>query len=253
MIKVLILEDEQLAADDLEKLLKSVKPEYSVLSKIGSVTKAKEYLSANSPDLILSDIQLADGTCFDIFEEIDLEIPIIFTTAYNQYAIKAFKEFSIDYLLKPFGKQDLELALDKFEKIQGAISRIKLNDLHNLILNSANEYQQRFRVNFGDRYLSITTDNIAYFFSEERYTYLVTKENKQHIINSNLTELESRLNPKDFFRINRKIIVSFSSITKMIGHTKSRVKLDLQPPLPYSMEAIVSVEKSGEFKHWLNK
>ena len=117
---VLILEDEQLAADELERLLKIVRPGYIVESKIGSVNKATKWLGQYTPDLILSDIQLADGTCFEIFDNLTIEIPIIFTTAYNQYAIKAFKEFSIDYLLKPFGEKDLEVALEKFEKIQNS-------------------------------------------------------------------------------------------------------------------------------------
>jgi len=253
MTRVLILEDEPLAAADIKKRLLKIRPEYKVLESLGSVKKAVNWLKDEDPDLILSDIQLADGTCFEIFEKINKEIPIIFITAYNQYAIQAFKEFSVDYLLKPIDPRELEQAIDKFEKLHSAINLPELVAIKNLLLEGRGNYQERFRVNYGDTFLSVPVTEIAYFFSEDRYTYLVTKEGKQHIVNFNLSELENRLDPKLFFRINRKFIVNFHAITKMTGHTKSRVKLELKPPLPYSMEAIVSVEKSGDFKDWLNK
>jgi len=129
----------------------------------------------------------------------------------------------------------------------------ELVSLKKLLIERSEHFQERFRVTYGDTYLSVTVEDIAYFFSEDRYTYLVTNSGKQHIINFNLSELEKKLNPKDFFRINRKFIINFNAIIKMTSHTKSRVKLELDPPLPYSMEAIVSVEKSGDFKEWLNK
>jgi len=229
------------------------RPEYEILEIIGSVKKATAWLQSDSPDLILSDIQLADGTCFEVFENLNKEIPIIFITAYNQYAIQAFKEFSIDYLLKPIEPKEFQNAIEKFEKLHSAINLSELITIKNLLIQRNEKYQERFRVTFGDNYLSVPIEEIAYFFSEDRYTYLVTKSNKQYIINFNLSELESRLNPKIFFRINRKFIVNFGAIVKMTSHTKSRVKLELEPPLPYSMEAIVSVEKSGDFKDWLNK
>jgi len=253
MTRVLILEDEPLAANDLENILLKIKPEFEVVNKIGSIKKGIDFLNNEKVDLILSDIQLADGTCFEIFEKVEREIPIIFITAYNQYAIQAFKEISIDYILKPIGKEELVMALEKYEKLKTVLNLSEIVAIRELLINKQEGYQERFRVNYGDSYLSIKVEEIAYFFSEDRYTYLVSNVNKQHIINFNLTELEGRLDPKVFFRINRKFIVSFNSIQKMTGHTKSRVKLILAPPLPHSMEAIVSVEKSGEFKDWLNK
>lgn len=253
MTQVLLLEDEPLAADELKKILTKIRPGYEVREHIGSIKKAIVYLTKETPDLILSDIQLADGTCFEIFEKIEKEIPIIFITAYNQYAIQAFKEFSIDYLLKPVDSIEFRKAIEKYEKLHSAINLSELVAIKNLLIQKNEAYQERFRVTFGDNYLSIPTSEIAYFFSEDRYTYLVTANGKQHIINFNLSELEKKLDPKNFFRINRKFIVNFKSITKMTSHTKSRVKLDLQPSPPYSMEAIVSVEKSGEFKEWLNQ
>jgi DNA-binding LytR/AlgR family response regulator len=253
MTQILLLEDEPLAADELKKVLKDIRPDYKILEIIGSVKRAISWLESVSPDLILSDIQLADGTCFEIFENIDKEIPIIFITAYNQYAIQAFKEYSIDYLLKPIDRKELKSALEKFEKLHSTLNLTELVSLKNLLIEKSEEYQERFRVTYGDNYLSVMVDDIAYFFSEDRYTYLVTKSGKQHIINFNLSELENKLNPKDFFRINRKFIINFNAILKMTSYTKSRVKIELDPPLPYSMEAIVSVEKSGDFKEWLNQ
>jgi len=253
MTEVLLLEDEPLAANEIKQIVLKFRPDYEILEIIGSVKKAVTWLQNKTPGLILSDIQLSDGTCFEIFEKINKEIPIIFITAYNQYAIQAFKEFSIDYLLKPIVPEEFENAIEKFEKLNSAINLSELVAIKNLLIQRNAQYQERFRVNYGDNYLSIPIEDIAYFFSEDRYTYLVTKSGKQHIINFNLSELEDKIDPKQFFRINRKFIVNFKAITKMISHTKSRVKLELEPPLPYSMEAIVSVEKSGDFKDWLNK
>jgi DNA-binding LytR/AlgR family response regulator len=253
MKQVLMLEDEPLAANELKNILKELRPDYKVLDIIGSVKKGISWIEKENPDLILSDIQLADGTCFEIFENINKEIPIIFITAYNQYAIQAFKEFSIDYLLKPIDRKELQNAIEKFEKLHTTMNLSELVSLKNFLIERSELYQERFRVTYGDKYLAVTIKDIAYFFSEDRYTYLVTKTGRQHIINFNLSELEKKLNPKDFFRINRKFIVKFTSIVNMTSHTKSRVKLELDPPLPYSMEAIVSVEKSGDFKDWLNK
>jgi len=253
MTKVLLLEDEPLAANEIKQIVLKFRPDYQIREIIGSVKKAVTWLENNDTDLILSDIQLADGTCFEIFEKINKEIPIIFITAYNQYAIQAFKEFSIDYLLKPIEPAEFENAIEKYEKLNSAINLSELVAIKNLLIQKTEKYQERFRVNYADTFLSIPIEDIAYFFSEDRYTYLVTKTGKQHIINFNLSELEEKIDPKQFFRINRKFIINFNAITKMTSHTKSRVKLELEPPLPYSMEAIVSVEKSGDFKDWLNQ
>jgi len=253
MTQVLLLEDEPLAANDIKKTLLKFRPDYEILEVIGSIKKAIEWFQTGNPNLIISDIQLADGTCFEIFETINKQIPIIFITAYNQYAIQAFKEFGIDYLLKPIEPHEFQNAIEKFEKLNSAINLSELLAIKDLMIQRTEKYQERFRVTYGDNYLSVTVYDIAYFFSEDRYTYIVTKAGKQHIINFNLSELEKKLNPKDFFRINRKFLVNFNAIKKMTSHTKSRVKLELEPPLPYSMEAIVSVEKSGDFKDWLNK
>jgi DNA-binding LytR/AlgR family response regulator len=253
MTQILLLEDEPLAAEDLKKILKDLRPDYEIIEIIGSVEKAISWLEEENPDLVLSDIQLADGTCFEIFERINKEIPIIFITAYNQYAIQAFKEFSIDYLLKPIEREELQNAIEKFERLHRTMNLSELVSLKNILIERSDNYQERFRVTYGENYLSITVSDIAYFFSEDRYTYLVTRSGKQHIINFNLSELEKKLNPRDFFRINRKFIINFNAIIKMTSHTKSRVKVELDPALPYSMEAIVSVEKSGDFKDWLNK
>ena len=185
MTEVLLLEDEPLAANEIKQIVLKFRPDYQIQEIIGSVKKAVIWLKNNDPDLILSDIQLADGTCFEIFEKINKEIPIIFITAYNQYAIQAFKEYSIDYLLKPIEPAEFENAIEKYEKLNSAINLSELVAIKNLLIQRNEKYQERFRVNYGDTYLSITTEEIAYFFSEDRYTYLVTKSGKQHIINFN--------------------------------------------------------------------
>lgn len=253
MAKVVIIEDEPLAAGELETTIKEVDPEIEILAKLDSVKSSIEWLKKNEVDLIFSDIHLGDGKSFEIFDKLNIETPIIFTTAFDKYAIQAFKRNSLDYLLKPIGRKELEYALKQFWNIHKQIKKVDYQSLFtDLKFPVSTKFQERFMVTYGETYLSIGVSEVAYFFSEDRYTYLVSKQDRKHIISYNLTELESRLDPKDFFRINRKFIVSFSSIEKMSAHTKSRVKLQLKPALPYSMEAVVSVEKSGEFKKWLN-
>jgi len=254
MANIVIIEDEPLAAEELETAIKKADPELNIIAKLDSVKASLAWLKKNHADLIFSDIHLGDGKCFEIFEELKIDTPIIFTTAYDKYAIRAFKQNSLDYLLKPIGQDELEFALKQFRSIHKHTKKVDYNNLFNdMNFQMSNDFQERFMVTYGETYLSISISEVAYFFSEDRYTYLVTKENRKHIISFTLTELDLRLDPKDFFKINRKFIVSFGSISKMSAHTKSRVKLLLEPEPPYSMEAIVSVEKSGEFKRWLNK
>lgn len=253
MLDVAIIEDEHLAADDLEKLLLEVESDADVVIKLDSVKAAIDWLGHNSVDLIISDIELGDGLSFEIFNHIQNNTPIIITTAYDQYAIRAFKENSIDYLLKPIDKEELDSAIRKYKnwKKDG-----NLFDVSNLLeaLKPQNEpkYQERFMVTLGEKIHSIPESEVAYFFSEDRYTFLVTIQGQQHIINNNLGDLEGALNPKKFYRINRKFIISYGAIKNMIAYSKSRVKIDLVPPPPHAMEVVVSVERSGSFKKWLN-
>lgn len=255
MYRILIIEDEQMAADDLEKVINNMDDEVEIAAKTSSVISSIKWLQENEVDLILSDIQLGDGLCFEIFESLDINTPIIITTAYDNYAIQAFKQNSIDYLLKPIDENELKKALDKYKNLHGKSSEgLYVQDLiRSLKTYTGNVYQERFLITLGERIESIPISEVAYFFSEDRYTYLVGKTGRQHIINTNLGELEGRLDPKVFFRINRKYIISYHSINKMVAYSKSRVKIELSPEAPNAMDVIVSVERSGSFKKWLNQ
>lgn len=254
MFQVVIIEDEPLAAQDLEQTLIQLDEEIQIIAKLDSVASAVEWFQKNDADLILSDIQLGDGLSFDIFSTVETKAPIIITTAFDQYAIRAFKENSVDYLLKPIDKDELSVAIEKFKSSKQSQQEFDIeNFLDALKPEIRPSYQERFIVTLGERIISIPEGNVAYFFSEDRYTYLVEKTGKQHILNTNLGDLESTLNPKDFYRINRKYIISYRAIKSMVAYSKSRVKIDLDPAPPNSMEVVVSVERSGAFKRWLNR
>lgn len=253
MLEVAIIEDEPIAAEDLEKTLLKVAEDAKVIVKLDSVATATEWLSENEADLILSDIQLGDGLSFDIFRNLDLNTPIIITTAFDEYAIRAFKENSIDYLLKPIDSDELKSAIDKYRFWKKDDKAFDLGTMLEILRPAEKEHQERFIVTLGERIHSIPEEEVAYFFSEDRYTYLVDRNGKQHILNSNLGDLEKSLNPQKFYRINRKFIICYDAIQGMVAYSKSRVKIELLPPPPNSLDVIVSVERSGAFKKWLNR
>lgn len=253
MLTVAIIEDEPLAAEDLEKTLHEVDEEARVIVKLDSVNSAVQWLEENEVDLILSDIELGDGLSFEIFSKVVNTTPIIITTAYDQYAIRAFKENSVDYLLKPVDRSELENALKKYRSWKQSGQDYDMSSLLDALRpHSFQKFQERFMVTLGDKIRSIPAEEVAYFFSEDRYTFLVTLDGAQHIINMNLGDLEGSLDPKRFYRINRKFIISYGSIQNMVAYSKSRVKIDLVPPPPNAMDVVVSVERSGPFKKWLN-
>lgn len=254
MLNIAIIEDEPLAAEDLANTLKLIDEDFNVVIKLDSVKSAIAWLQQNNVDLILSDIELGDGLSFDIFSQVNKNIPIILITAYDQYAIRAFKENSIDYLLKPVDKDELRSAIDKYKNWVSENKTFDMDGLLNTLKSQAKPaYQERFLVTLGERISSIPEKDVAYFFSEDRYTFLVTNAGVQHIINYNLGDLEDSLNPTKFFRINRKFVISYDAIKGMIAYSKSRVKINLEPAPPSSMEVVVSVERSGSFKKWLNR
>ncbi|MFY0687542.1 MAG: response regulator transcription factor [Cyclobacteriaceae bacterium] len=252
-MQVVIIEDEPMAAEDLEKTLLKIADDATVIAKLDSVATATEWLGENECDLILSDIQLGDGLSFDIFRNLDLNTPIIITTAFDEYAIRAFKENSIDYLLKPIDSDELKRAFDKYRNWKADQKSFDLGGMIEALRPKEEKFQERFIVTLGDRIDSIPETEVAYFFSEDRYTYLVDFKGKQHILNSNLGDLETTLNPSKFYRINRKFIIAYSAIKNMVAYSKSRVKIDLEPAPPKALDVIVSVERSGAFKKWLNR
>ncbi len=253
MLQVAIIEDEPITAADLEKTLLSVAEDAEVIAKLDSVATAVDWLSKNECDLILSDIQLGDGLSFDIFRNLDINTPIIITTAFDEYALRAFKENSIDYLLKPIDSEELKKAIEKYRFWKRDDKAFDLGTMLEILRPDEQNYQERFIVTLGDKIQSFPESDVAYFFSEDRYTFLVDRQGKQHILNSNLGDLENTLNPRKFYRINRKFIIHYSAIKGMVAYSKSRVKIDLDPPAPNSLDVIVSVERSGAFKKWLNR
>jgi len=254
MINIVIIEDESIAARNLQRLLSELEFNINVVSQIDSVKTAIKLLPNLQFDLILMDIHLSDGSAFQIFESIKIFKPIIFTTAFEEYALSAFKQNSIDYLLKPINKKDLTGAIVKYMSLfsdNGYENKINYGELKNL-LREKKSYKKRFLVQIGKKLLSINTSSVAYFFVENKTTYIKTFENKSYILDNSLTQLESIVDPDIFFRINRQFLVSRQSINEVYYHSTSRLKVNLSPSFK---EEIVwlSADRIVKFKKWLDK
>jgi DNA-binding LytR/AlgR family response regulator len=249
----LIIEDEEPAYRRLQKMMKELEPDHTLLNQIVSVSSAVKWFKENeAPDLIISDIQLSDGISFEIFKQVDIKCPIIFTTAYDQYAIEAFKVNSIDYLLKPVKKEELEKAVTKFKALTPATAApaIDINKLlQSLQPATGTDYKKRFVVRYGEHIKTIDIEEVVYFYTEDKATFLCTKDARRFVVDFNLDTLDSILDPKAFFRINRQYIISIHSIAEMFAYSKSRVLIKLSPAAKH--ETIVSTERSADFKHWL--
>ncbi|HEX5155434.1 MAG TPA: LytTR family DNA-binding domain-containing protein [Parafilimonas sp.] len=252
MIKVLILEDEDAASKRLQKLVAEILPEAEFLATIESVKQGVEWFEQNSlPDLIFADVQLNDGTSFDIFRKVEVKNPVIFTTAYDEHALNAFKLNSVDYLLKPVKKNELGTAIEKFKYLHLAGKKNDNDNLHQLLLalQKTQQYKQRFVLRIGEHMKIVEVPDIAYFYTENKANFIITKDNKRYLADNTLDQLESMLDPKLFFRINRQFIVSYPSIAEMFTYSKARVLLKLNPPS--KLDTIVSTERSAAFKSWL--
>lgn len=249
--KILIIEDEIPAREHLTRLLKGIQPNIEILDRLDSVQAAVAWLSQYQADLLFLDIHLSDGNSFSIFEKIAVHTPIIFTTAYDEYAIKAFKVNSIDYLLKPIDEDDLRQSLEKYRKLAVETPGVNLEALIKTLAQPPKTYQERFIVQRGERLMSVLTDQIAYFEGEDRYVYLVKKDGARYIVQYRLSDLETLLDPKQFFRLNRSFIAHFDAISAMINLSKSRIKVELTPKA--KREVIVSSEYSQGLKKWLNQ
>ncbi|MFN8344472.1 MAG: LytTR family DNA-binding domain-containing protein [Spirosomataceae bacterium] len=250
-MKALIVEDEKPARENLENLLKELEPAIEIQAKLDSVSKTVAWLSVNNTDLIFLDIHLADDVSFKIFEQINVTTPIIFTTAYDQYAIRAFQVNSIDYLLKPIDKSDLRRSLEKYKTTKTTIQTIDFQQLIQTLSQPQKVYQSRFIVSRGEKVMSVTIDQIAYFEGEDRYVYLIKKDGTKYIVDYTLSDLETLLDPRHFFRLNRSFITHFSSIKSIFNSSKSRVKVELEPAA--KREIMVSSENTQGFKNWLNQ
>lgn len=247
-MKVVIIEDEIPAAKRIEKLIREAEPSAEVITKLDSIESAVEWFSKNeSPDLILMDIELADGQSFEIFKHVKITAPVIFTTAYDEFALKAFKVNSIDYLLKPIDKNELKKSIEKWNLLKSKPVNEELNSFIHSLVNK--KYKTRFLVKIGERLISIENDKIAYFISEDKYTSIVTHENKKYFLDNSLDELEKMLDPREYFRMNRQFIVPHKSIEAIHTHLNGKLKIILKPA--QKEEIYVSREKSSDFKVWL--
>ncbi|GGB93117.1 LytR/AlgR family response regulator transcription factor [Dyadobacter sediminis] len=250
-MKILIIEDEKPAARRLVQLITEKIPEAEIYSNIDTVTSAVEWLNKNPhPDLVFLDIQLADGISFEIFEKVKVTAPIIFCTAYDQYAIKAFKLNSIDYLLKPVDPDELEQALNKFQSGR-KVPAVSLDEIRNLLQNTQKTFKNRFLVKTGERIQTVDVQEIAFFFSEDKATLLQTRQGKKFIIDYTLDEVESMISPDDFFRMNRKYISSVAAIKDVFTYSSSRLKIHLENCT--DNDILISREKTGAFKSWLGQ
>lgn len=251
-MKTVIIEDEKLAQERLEELINQVDSSIEVTAKLASVEESIKWLKKNEPDLIFLDIQLEDGLSFEIFDKVTIDVPVIFTTAYDQYATKAFKLNSIDYLLKPIRKAELKEALNKYKNIKNSYLR-DFEDVFKSIMNKEIIYKKRFLVQYGQKIKKVETEEIAYFYAMEKNVFMTTYEKSNYPVNYSLDKLTEILDPEKFFRINRKMIISFDAIKNMIPFSRSRIKIELNPPAPKEVEALVSVERASSFKEWLDK
>ncbi len=249
-MKILIIEDEGPAYRRLIKLVNEYDASVEVAGVIQSVKEGMDWFSKNElPDLILSDIQLADDLSFAIFKELKITVPIIFITAYDEYAINAFKFYSIDYLLKPVSADDLKVSLDKYKSIHRQQNFGNFDELIRKLTEKA--WRERFLVYHGDSLIPLGCGEIAYFMSEDGATLLVTHEGKKFCVSETLDTLENELDPRLFCRANRQFILSLQSIHKISNYGQQKLKVSIKPDIPEDI--IISKLKATQFKKWLNR
>jgi DNA-binding LytR/AlgR family response regulator len=250
-MNVLIVENEEPAAVGLSKLIKNIDGSINIMGITESVESTINWFQNNaSPDLIFMDIQLDDGLCFEIFELINLDIPVIFTTAFDEYLLSAFKVNSVDYLLKPMEESALHNAIQKFKSIhyQKSVSK----DLLAQLFKEKTGYKSRFLIKVGERFKSIQTNEISCFYILERATFIRTFSDKDYAVDYSLDHLQKTINPDEFFRINRTCIVNVNAIGDILIYSSSRLILKLKGTKPIN-DLIVSKDKVSEFKRWIDK
>jgi two-component system, LytTR family, response regulator LytT len=254
-MNVLILEDEPLSAERLERLLLSVQPSARVVAKLDTVEEGVRFLVRQAPpDLLLLDIHLADGSCFELFRQTTVTMPVIFTTAYDQYAIRAFKVNSVDYLLKPIDADELQSALVKFEtwqqNYQQTIDEQLVSRLTEAVRGESSGYKTRFLVKFGDQLSYRTTDEISYFRADDKVVYLITTDARRFIVDYTLDDLADRLDPRQFFRLNRSMIAALSGIRRVRAGLGGRLEITIAPPPDEA--TFVSRDRASDFRRWLD-
>jgi two-component system LytT family response regulator len=262
-MRIVIVEDEELAAEGLITQLKRVEPTAEVLVVLDSVKSALKWFAENpAPELAFFDIQLADGISFEIFERVSITCPVIFTTAYDAYALRAFQVNSIDYLLKPVDAAALKRAFEKLRLLAGAGERAgarpapaaapSLDLIRQLISRTTPKYKTRFMVKVGERLSAFTTDDIDCFWGENKVVWMRLKTGRKYMVDYTLEELEDMLDPEHFYRLNRKYLVTFGAIKEVIAYSNSRLKVILRDS-PDPEDILVSREKAEDFRIWLGK
>jgi DNA-binding LytR/AlgR family response regulator len=249
-MRVLIIEDEAPAQRRMQKLINECDSNAEIVGIVASVADGLEWFRNNIlPDLIFSDIQLADDLSFKLFKTLNTTVPIIFTTAYDEYAINAFKFHSIDYLLKPINASELKQSIEKYKNIHQTLKPANYEELLKSLLEK--KHRERFLVYSGDSLLPITTEEIAYFESESGETMLINKNNKRFFIAESLDQLENELDPVIFYRVNRQFILSIHSIEKIFNFGQQKLKVTIKPAT--DKDIFVSKLKATSFKDWLNR
>lgn len=252
----IIIEDEKPAARRLNRMLERLDVE--ILETLHSVEDSKKWFLKNEhPQIIFLDIQLSDGLSFEIFENIKIKSAVIFTTAYDEYALRAFKLNSLDYLLKPIDDQELQVAVDKYKNLkdrygtdQTKLVQLNFEDIKKLLVHPLDrEYKKRFTVKVGQHLKMIPSEDISCFFSENKGTYLRTDQGRNYLLETTLDSLENELCPKTFFRVNRKFFLNIDYIQDIITYSNSRLKIKIENPL--TEDIIVARERVKDFKHWL--
>lgn len=256
-MKVLIIEDEPLAAERLKELILSYEAHIEILTVLDSVESSIQWLKSHPhPDLIFLDIQLADGLSFDIFNQVEPKAPIIFTTAYDEYALQAFKVNSIDYLLKPIDEEELGKSIDKYVRLYARQERaltLEEEQIQALLgsLRRTDSFKKRFVVKKGEHLLSIAVEDVLYFYSEDKVCLMRTNDQRRYVIDNILGDLETQLDPEKFFRLNRKYIACHEAITDIISYSNSRLKVRLKHA--DDEDIVISKQKVKAFKEWLGQ
>ena len=249
-MKVLIIEDEQLAAKKLIRLLREIDFEIEIIGTVGAVEDAVNWLNSQPhPDLIFMDIQLEDGLCFDIFEKCKIKTPVIFTTAYDEFTLRAFKVNSVDYLLKPIKPDELKNAIHKFNELH---NHIDFESFDMALLQLQPKQRERFLIKVGEHYKSIEISAIDCFYIKERYNFIHINTGKNHAIDYSLDKIEKMVDLKKFFRINRNMIINFSSIQDILVYSSNRFKITLKN-WTEKEELLVSRERVADFKKWMDR
>lgn len=250
-MKVLIIEDESVAAEKLEKMLLETDPSITVIGKIGSIKDSVKWLMQYRADIIFLDIQLSDGISFSIFEQVAVNTPVIFTTAYDQYAVRAFQLNSIAYLLKPIRRTDLAESLMKYKSLRAAFS-IDFDSLLAQVQGKDPGFKKRFMVQLGEKIRKIEVSEAAWFSVLGKGVWLKTFQGNSYPVEYSLDGLEAILDPAVFFRINRKYLVNIEAIASMTAWSRRRIKLELKPKADDELDTVVSIDRAAAFRKWLN-